>query len=231
MTGTGQQLRYQENRCALNWRFLTVGLYAPVVAIALVVASLVLGDQAFFWGALVFLIIAVVAWAAGSGEWVRYAWPAGIRLDDYGARIGGVRWAEKHPGRTRTRLAIVPRQYSQVFSCPWTGVLSVGVTTDRRLLAKMTRAASRGRKLTPLGNLALPFMRAALVITVDTAQASMPEIRPATSLLWVNFPEPGYRQPVWISPTRRPAQLEQALAALSLPPGTVRDPADSLAAG
>ena len=74
------------------------------------------------------------------------------------------------------------------------------------------------RKLTPLGNLAVPFMRAALVITVDTAQASVPEIRPATSLLWVNFPEPGYQQPIWISPTRRPAQLRRALAALPLPP-------------
>ncbi|HET7014237.1 MAG TPA: hypothetical protein VFI65_10015 [Streptosporangiaceae bacterium] len=179
--------------------------------------------------ALVFFLITLAAWVVCSGDWVRYAWPAGIRLDGTGVRIGGVRWTEAHPGRARVRLAIVPRQYSQVFSCPWSGVLSIGITTDRELLKLMNRRAYRGRKLTALGNLAVPFMRAGLVVWVDEAQARVPEIRPARGPMWINYPEAGYHQPVWVVPTRRPADLENALALLPLPAGTVRDPQEIFA--
>jgi hypothetical protein len=222
---------YAENRCAVTWMIMVVGLYAPAVAISLVVAALIAGNQAFFWIALAILMIAVAAWVAGSGDWVRYAWPTGIRMDAAGVRIGGVRWAEKHPGRVRTRKAIVPRQYSQVFSCPWGSVLGIGVTTDRDLLRKLNRQAYRGRKLTPLGNLAVPFMRAALVIWVDEARAQVPEIRPATGLLWFNYAEGGYHQPVWVVPTRRPAEVARALPALPVPAAAIRDPRELVTAG
>ncbi len=215
---------YAEDRCALNWRFLTAGVYGPAAGFALVVAGLISGHQSFFLIGLIFFMITLAAWVVCSGGWVRYAWPAGIRLDGTGVRIGGAAWTQAHPGRVRARLATVPRQYSQVFSCPWSGVLSVGVTTDRDLLKLMNRRAYRGRKLTALGNLAVPFMRAALVVWVDEAQARLPDIRPATGPLWINFPEAGYHQPVWVAPTRRPAELESALALLPLAAGTVRDP-------
>jgi hypothetical protein len=222
---------YAEDHCALNWRFLTAGVYGPAGGIALVVAALASGHQIFFWIALIFFMITLAAWVVCSGDWVRYAWPAGIRLDGTGVRIGGAAWTEAHPGRVRARTATVPRQYSQMFTCPWSGVLSIGVTRDRALLKLMNRRAYRGRKVTALGNLAVPFMRAALVIWVDEAKARVPDIRPASGLLWINFPEGGYRQPVWVVPTRRPADLTSALELLPLAAGTVRDPSEIFAPG
>lgn len=222
---------YAEDRCALNWRFLTAGVYGPVAGFTLVVAALTSGRKIFFLMGLIFFMITLGAWVVNSGDWVRYAWPAGIRLDGTGVRIGGVRWTEAHPGRARARLATVPRQYSQLFSCPWSGVLSIGVTTDRDLLKLMNRRAYRGRKLTPLGNLAVPFMRAALVVWVDEAQARVPEIRPASGPMWINYPQAGYHQPVWVVPTRRSAELESALAVLPLSAGTARDPREIFAPG
>jgi hypothetical protein len=41
-----------------------------------------------------------------------YEWPLGMRLDPDGLRIGGVQWAERHPGR-RWRKATVPHHYGQ----------------------------------------------------------------------------------------------------------------------
>jgi hypothetical protein len=221
---------YAEDHCALNWRFLTAGVYGPAAGVILLVAALISRSQAFFWTTLIFFMITLAAWVVCSGDWVRYAWPSGIRLDAAGVRIGGVRWMLAHPGRVRARLATVPRQYSQVFACPWNGVVSIGVTTDRNLLKLMNRRAYRGRKLTALGNLAVPFMRAALVVWVDEAQARVPDIRPASGPLWINFPEAGYHQPVWVVPTRRPADLEAALALLPLTTGTVRDPREIFSA-
>ena len=217
---------YAENRCALRWPLLAAGLYAPVTAVAFFIASVAVGQTALLWAALALLGAATGWWAAGSGAWLRYLWPAGIRLDAAGVRVGGVSWAERHPGRTRTRTAIVPRQCSQVFGCPWAGVLAIGVTTDRDAIRIMKRYAYRGRKLTPLGNLAVPYMRAALVIWVDEDKAALPDVRPAAGPGWYNCPADGYRQPLWVAPTRHPGRLETALAAAPLPPGTLRDPHD-----
>ena len=187
---------YAEDRSALTWPLLTTGLYAPVLAIALFIAALAVQAPALYWPAFGFLLVAVTAWIVTSGSFLQYFWPMGIRLNADGLRIGGVRWAEGHRDQSRASKAIVPKQYSQVFSCRWSGVLAIGVTTDRALLKIMKRNAYRGRKLTPLGNLAVPFMRAALVIWVDQAQAKLPAIRPASGPLWYNFPEPGYHQPL-----------------------------------
>ncbi len=228
--GREVQSSYAEDRCALTWPLLTAGLYGPVLAIALFVVALAVRVPVFYWTALALLGLAVTAWVTGGGSFLQYFWPLGIRLDQDGVRIGGVRWAERHPGQVRTGTAIVPKQYSQVFSVPWDGVLSIGLTSERDLLKIMRRRAYRGRKLTPLGNLATPFMRAALVIWADEAKAQMPKIRPATGALWFSFPEPGYHQPVWVVPTRHPARLATALSVLPLPSGLVRDPREPLRA-
>jgi hypothetical protein len=216
------QVYYAENHCALRWPLLAAGLYAPVAAIALFVLSLVLLKGAVYWAVFALLILAVGVWVV-SGMWLPYLWPTGIRLDADGVRIGGVRWAEKHPGRVRSRTATVPRQYSQVFACPWEGVRSIGVTADRQAIKLMIRHAYRGRKRTPLGNLAAPFMRAALVIRVERDDARLPDIRPARGALWSNYSAPGFHQPEWVVPTRHPGKLEAVLATLPLPAGTVGD--------
>jgi hypothetical protein len=87
----------------------------------------------------------------------------------------------------------------------------------------MIRHAYRGRRRTPLGNLAAPFMRAVLVIRVERDDARLPDIRPASGALWSNYCAPGFHQPVWVVPTRHPGKLEAVLATLPLPAGTVGD--------
>jgi hypothetical protein len=124
---------YAENHSALSWPLRTLGLYLPFLALAAVIAAALGHSRVGYWTALaIFLVslLGLVVW----GLWIPYLRPAGIRLDPGGLRIGGVRWAERHPGRVRGRTAIVPRQYSQVFGCPWAGVLSIGVTTDRQVM-------------------------------------------------------------------------------------------------
>ena len=212
---------YAEDHCALNWRFVSAGLLAPVVVIAAIVAAVAL-DNAASWVLLGVMLLATMTWVA-FGQMLPNAWPLGIRLDSDGLRVGGVRWAEQHPGRAR-RKATVPHQYGQVFACRWDGVQHIGVTRDRKAIKTAIRHAPHGIRRTPLGNLAVPFMRAAVVILVDLEQCTLPQIGPARGPLSVNWSSPGFHQRLWVVPTRHPAELEAALAALPLPPGTVGDP-------
>jgi hypothetical protein len=217
------QAYYVEDHCALNWRFLSAGLLAPAAeAAALITAITLYRGAPVFWALLAVALILQFTWIA-RGQVLPYAWPAAMRLDSGGLQIGGVRWAERHPGRVRHR-ATVPRQYGQVFACTWDGVQRVGVTRDPTAIKTMIRHAAHGRRRTPLGNLAVPFMRAALVIIVDPAQCTLPHITPARGLLSANWSSPGFHQPLWIIPTRHPADLEAALAAVPLPAGTIGDP-------
>jgi hypothetical protein len=214
------QTYYAEDHCALNWRFVTAGLYAPIVAAVAFVAAVAL-HSAVSWALLAVMLLALLPWFP-FGQVLPYAWPVSMRLDSSGVRIGGVRWAQRHPGRRRK--ATVPHQYGQVFACGWDGVQRLGVTRDRKAIKVMIRHAAHGRRRTPLGNLAVPFMRAALVIMVDENRCALPQITPATGLLSVNWSSPGFRQPLWVVPTRHPDKLEAALATMPLPPGTVGDP-------
>ncbi len=214
------QTYYAEDHCALNWRFLAAGLYAQAAAVAAFVAAVVL-HSGVSWALLALIFLLEFSWIA-FGQVLPYTWPLSIRLDSGGLRIGGVRWEQRHPGRTRK--ATVPHQYGQVFACRWDGVRRIGVTSDRKAIKTMVRRAAHGQRQTPLGNLAVPFMRAALVILVDPDQCTLPPITPARGLLSVNWSSPGFHQPLWVVPTRHPAELEAALATVPLPPGTAGGP-------
>jgi hypothetical protein len=216
------QTYYGEDYCALNLRLLLAGLFAPLGAVAVFVLMLALRVYSAWAGPVVAIIVLVGVWAV-FGQMLPYVWPAGIRLDTEGIRIGGVRWAKKHPGRTR-RSATVPHQYGQVFACSWNGVQRIGVTRNRKAIKVLVRGAAHGRRPTPLGNLAAPFMRAALVAWVERDHDTLPRISPARGLLSANWSSPGYHQPVWVVPTRHPGALEAALATVPLPPGTVSNP-------
>ena len=216
-TGTGT-VYYAEDHGALRWPLLVAGLVAPVIALASAVAAIVLQNAPL----LVVCLVALAVWMI-RGQLLPYVWPAGIRLDDEGVRIGAARWADKHPGRTHPRPT-VPRQWSQQFRCPWPGVQRIGVVTDRQAIKTMIRHSPHGRKPTPLGNLATPFMRAALVIWVDSDQAVTPDIQPARGLLATNWSRPGFTQPLWVAPTRHPQQLRAALKDIPLPAKTTGDP-------
>jgi hypothetical protein len=212
---------YAEDHCALRWPLLTAGLYAPLLAVVLIAVSLAVGKGPLYWVVFAFFMFTVLVWVV-PGQLLPYVWPTGIRLDSRGVRIGGMRWAERNPGRTRK--ATVPWQYAQVFACPWEGVHRIGVTTDRKAIRVMIRGACHGLRPTPLGNLAAPFMRAALVIWVERDHAELPEIKRARGPLSVNWSSPGFHQPIWIAPTRHRQRLEAALATVPLPAGTVSDP-------
>ena len=210
---------YAEDHCALRWPLLAAGLAAPVIVVASAVAGIVLGSAWFLA-----VLVPAVAVAATAGQMLPYVWPAGIRLDQHGVRIGGVRWADRHPGRTHRR-ATVPYQWGQEFGCPWPGVQRIGVVTGRESIKTMIRYSYHGRKPTPLGNLATPFMRAALVIWVDRGQAMLPAIRRARGPLSANWSSPGFHQPVWVAPTRHPQRLRAALQQIPQAASIAGDPA------
>ncbi len=134
---------YAEDHCALDWQLMTAGVYGPIVAIALFAAALTADVQALNWVAIAIVFLTAAWWASGGGAWLRYVRPVGIRLDSAGVRIGGARRAER--GQVRARQAVVPRQYSQVFSCPWSGVLGIGVTTDDDVLRRGRADQASGR--------------------------------------------------------------------------------------
>ena len=100
---------YAEDRCALNWRFLTAGIYGPAAGFILIATALASERKIFFLISLIFFLVTLAAWVVCSGDWVRYARPTGIRLDGTGVRIGGAAWTEAHPGRVRARLASCSR--------------------------------------------------------------------------------------------------------------------------
>jgi hypothetical protein len=216
-TGTGT-VYYTEDHGALRWPLLATGLVAPVIALACAVAAIVLQNVLL----LVVCLLALAIWMV-RGQLLPYVWPASIRLDDDGVRMGAVRWVDKHPGRTHPRPT-VPRQWSQEFRCPWPAVQRIGVVTNHQAIKTMIRYSPHGRKPTPLGNLATPFMRAALVIWVDSEKAVTPEIQPARGLLAANWSSPGFSQPLWAVPTRHPRQLRAALKDIPLPSRTIGDP-------
>jgi len=117
-----------------------------VIALASAVAAIVLQKVAL----LVVCLLALAVWMV-RGQLLPYVWPAGIRLDNEGARIGAVRWADKHLGRTHP-WPTVPRQWSQEFRCPWPAVQRIGVVTHRQAIKTMIRYSHHGRKPTPRGN-------------------------------------------------------------------------------
>jgi hypothetical protein len=219
-------VRYREDHCVLRWPMVAAGLIAPAVVIAAAVLAVVLQvtlhSQAAFWIMLVVMMAALLTWIA-RGQLLPHWWPIGIRLHPDGIAIGGVRWAERHPGKRHRKDSVLNQGY-QVFSCPWDGVTWVWVETDPERLKDLRRHATYGRKPTPLGNLSVPFMTAALVIRVDPAAATVPAIHPARNPLAANYASPGYPQDRWAVPTRHPDRLRKTLASLPLPPGTVIDP-------
>jgi hypothetical protein len=155
---------YAEDHCALSWRLPAAGLCAPLAAIALFVVTLATPlSRAWVAPLLIFCTVAGV-WVVFD-QMLPYAWPVGIRLDAEGIGIGGLRWAERHPGTTR-------------------------------------RPGRPGR------------------LRPRVAAAHQPGPGP----LSVNWSSPGYHQPVWVVPTRRPAELEAALSTMALRTGMVSDP-------
>ncbi len=223
---TQKTIYYAEDRCVARWPFMISGLWAPALAVVLLVVSFT-QHGAVYWAFFALFMACVGVAVLFKGEWLYYFWPAGIRLDQEGVKIGGVRWAEQHPGEPPPSKATVPKQAFFVFSCPWEGVVWIWVETGKERIRIVKRHAYRGRKPTPLGNLAAPFTNAVLVIRINLDEATVPKIGPARGPLSANYSAPGYHQDRWIVPTRHPQRLKAALAALPLPDGVVILDADT----
>lgn len=68
--------------------------------------------------------------------------------------------------------------------------------------------------------LTVPFMRAALVVTVDLQMAELPRFRPPDDQRYWFKPSDFSRadpSPIWVAPTRHPEALRNALAQLNAP--------------
>src|SRR5581483_3164593 len=211
---------YREPHSALNGPLLACGLLIPVAAEATCLVLGVVLRQPWFFVIMAGLLVPVTIWTT----LVYRNWPTGIRFDAAAISIGAVGAA-----RAARRRPTVNHQGWGLFTCPWTAVDGVRVVTDRAELRRMKNSpqlytftnrwgGKAGMSHCSIGVLASPFMRAALVIDVDTLAATTPQIRPAR--YYNNFKN-GYfsrliqprLSPVWIVPTRHPEALSRALQA------------------
>jgi hypothetical protein len=74
--------------------------------------------------ALIVMLIPIIFWIA-RGRLLLHWWPIGIRLRQDGVAIGGVRWAEQHPGKRRRKASVLDRG-CQVFFCRGTASSGYG---------------------------------------------------------------------------------------------------------
>jgi hypothetical protein len=223
-----EQVYYTEDHIARNVPLVIAGFWAPITAIAAIVLAITLYKvPGLTWVFLAIMALAILTWLILKGELLRYTGPSSIRIDSTGVRIGGARRAERHPGSALPqRKTTVPWQCAQVFACPWDGITRIGVTRNPKVLKALASRAKYGDGITPLGNLAVPFMDAALVLWIDLDRATLPEIRRARGFLRVfgGWTSRGYHQPLWIAPTRQPEKLATALAEVPFPWATADDP-------
>jgi hypothetical protein len=221
---------YAEERCSLRWPLVFHGLFWPLLLIASYTAVLVTDNYAFLPGA----ILGIFGCPSFGGMHLAQDWPIGIRVDAAGIWIGGIRRAERlrarrqaqgHHIRTRGKLPRARARRRQVFFCPWDAVQRVAVVTDRKEIRKIAKLGagvgasllSAGTGTIRLGPLTAPYTRAALVLDVDLAAASVPEFRPPdTRRYWfkTSAPQRFVSLPVWSAPTRHPEKLHAALARL-----------------
>ena len=211
-----EHFAYAEDRCALDLPLLAVCLYGPVALFVLcsVLGSIVSSDwfDCLYFAPVYCMVVLSLLYRN---------WPTGIRVDEQGVRIGAV---GSKAGERRTPT--VTHQNWAVFSCPWSGVREMFVVTDPgqvRLLRTSPEyytLSNRWAKPKTMmwcmaGVLVPPFMRAALVIRIDPAVATVPTFRSA--LFFSNYMDPDDPHfsrrlqarvgNTWVVPTRHPERL------------------------
>jgi hypothetical protein len=230
-TADGTPLTYAEDHCALRWPLVLLGTTMPVLFIVVLAVGSIIRTP----GTPYVAILSFAIWVFTDARYLILVWPTGVRIDAEGIRIGGIRYAERHPHRNPRRKPPPPSfQCYHVFSCPWEAVRMLEFTTDRTTLRGLRRASTsastRGVKARAgwavgfyLGMLTAPFMRAALVIHVDPERAQFPAFRVQQALV-ASASQIGTESSVWVVPTRRPDELREIIRAVPLatplpPPG------------
>jgi hypothetical protein len=214
---------YAEDRSALTWPLLGLGVAVPALLAAGFVAGVVTG-LAPLWGITApLLVLCLLFW----GGLALRNWPTGIRITAGDIRVGAVRSA-----RAERRRPTVTHQNWAVFTCPLDGVRGLRVETDPAAIRRILRAPEfftlsnrwgkpRQMGRCKLGVLSAPFMRAALVIELDGGWAHFPATRPA--FFFPNTPGRPFRTRLvpdesltWVVPTRHPERLWAAVEAAGL---------------
>lgn len=207
---------YAEDHCALSPDLLAMGLFGPLALFTLCVALGFTVSPDWFVGAGFTPVLCMV-----SISMLYRNWPTGIRVDEWGVRIGAV--ASKG---AEHRNPTVTHQTWAVFSCPWSGVREMFVVTDPdhvmllRTSPEYHTLSNRWMKRSSMtwceaGVLVPPAMRAALVIRIDPAVATMPEL--GSTRFYSNYMDP--KDPhfsrdlkprfgnTWVVPTHHPERL------------------------
>lgn len=209
---------YAEDRVALTWRLLAVGIGLPLALAAVFVAAIVFG-----WDVVGPLAAAGAVLSVLWGTALMYRnWPTGIRISADEVRVGAVRSA-RAAGRTPT----VTHQNRGLFTAPLAGVRSMTVVTDPAAIRRLrtspeffTLSNRWGRTRTAtackLGVLTAPFMRAALVVELDGGWAHFPTTRRARFFPnTLGRPVRTFLAPeeslTWVLPTRQPERLRAAV--------------------
>lgn len=224
-------MTYVEKHSAFNGRFVVWFLAVPNVVMAvLLVLTLRWAAVAGAVGAVGFVLI--ITWTMAYRNW-----PTGIRIDGAGVRVGAV--SSRRAERRTRRIGAVHEAWG-LFFCPWDDVLAITVVTESDELDRIRQAgafvAPTNRWGKPAGSrlhkgvLTGPFMRAALVVQVDPARATVPATY--ASRFYSNRPpewrskDAGLEGTIWIVPTRRGEELREAVSALpafqATPPALVR---------
>jgi hypothetical protein len=209
---------YAEDRAALRPAAVVLGVGLLAVFVAAVAVGAATGDEVYLLPA----AIALFGLIFSRTMYVFVSWPAGIRIDADGVRIGNVR----HPGHTRPPAPSF--QAYRVFAVRWAGVLSMRVVTDRAELRRLTglsRSAPtngvrrRGGAAVGfyLGMLTAPLWRAALVVEIDQEYATFPDFRTHQAAA-VATSQVGTRSDRWVVPTRRPERLAEVVEAITHSP-------------
>lgn len=215
--------QYSEDRVALTWPLLALGVATPAVLAAGFVVG-VAGGVAPLWGVTApLLVLCLQFW----GGLALRNWPTGIRLTATELRIGAVRSA-----RAGRRTPTVTHQNWALFTCPLAGVRSMTVETDPAAIRRIGRSPEyftlsnrwgkpREMRTCKLGVLTAPFMRAALVVELDGGWAHFPTTRPAS--FFPNAPGRPFRTRLvpeesltWVVPTRHRERLRAAIEAAGL---------------
>ena len=221
-------LRYREDGCGNNSRFLILPGIAVLSAL-LAVLGTVLGDP----GLLSLLVFTVVLGPVG---WIT-AGPKrglGIRFDPDGLRIGGVRRAERGPVPAPVQAPTAPgegmikayRKSGDVCSADWSAVRRIVVLSEPEDVRRMGNRqpgkhelwapwwANAGRASWAPGRYVDAYAKGALVVEVDREHVSYRAVNPptasATLQALVIYSHPTM---VWVIPTKHPEELYAALTA------------------
>jgi hypothetical protein len=211
---------YREPRSALNLPFLLASLVIPVAVLAVLVVVTIAtpnGIPAALTGPAIVLVL------VGSALAYR-CWPTGIKVDKHGIAIGAVTTPERD---LKWRKPTVYHQAWGVYSCPWQSVHNARVVTNKTELRELAKSpayytltnrwgARSAMTRCQIGVLTAPFMRAALVVDVYPSGITATEVRPGKAYSVARGYLPRLIRPelspTWVVPTRKPEELEHALA-------------------